>query len=158
MPRNYRVDHDSEQQHPPGHDTADQAKQKVHSTEHAGATVESSSPIHYGHKFAQTQEILHKRAVEHQAKEHEAAEHKAQEVAHTSTAPIGAVGTEAALPPEAVEPSLMSLWSDAQKSIEQVIHAAREAREASIKLARLPWIAGRVVLHDLEGRLGFSRN
>ena len=157
MARSERFDHFTAAKHTPGAEQSEPAKPQhaAHKPEHTpnGHSRHGKPEIHYGHKFAQTEEKLHQRAIEHQEAEKREAEHPSK-----PTAPIGAVpATETPPSSKFPSPALLSLWSEAQRTAQEALQSGRAALAAVYKLGTLPLEAARVVVHDVEGFFSLGR-
>ena len=156
MARSERFDHFTAVKHTPGAEQSEPAKPPgAHRAEHTpnGHSHHGAPDIHYGHKFAQTEEKLHQRALEHREAEKHEAEHPSK-----PTAPIGAVpAAETPAPSIFPSPELISLWSEAQRTSQEALRSGRAALAAVYKLSTLPLEAARVVVHDVEGFFSLGR-
>ena len=163
MARSERFDHFTAAKHTPGAEQSEPAKahHPAHKPEHSpnGHSHHGTPEIHYGHKFAQTEEKLHQRAIEHRQAEQLEKEKEAVKAA-ASTAPIGSVPAPEVAPAPAAFPSpaLLSVWSEAQRTAQEALRSGKAALAAVYKLGTLPLEAAKVVAHDVEGFFSLSRS
>lgn len=131
MPRSYSFDHFTATKQSVGRSgSPEQAKQQYLESELSKHQSGGHGGVHYGHRFAETQEKLHERA----------------EASHSETK---AEAVPEASPPKRADPSpFLQLWEEANTATKTVLHAVREGRVATFRLIRLPLDAARLALRE----------
>lgn len=154
MPVSYRYHSYSPQKPTPSRKLRARAKQQLTESELASHHTASEEGLHYGHRFAETEERAHERA-------HERAEHPRpapkmsrpqQQREERRGMPIGALPEteEPIAQPDTLleagrEPRVNDLVSEAMRNVQQFTSAIRDLGEASVRLARFPLDAARAL-------------
>jgi|GEM_PF-4687052 len=164
MAESYRFHAYSPQRKDPGRRLRAKARQTLAESEQAPGHL-ANAPLHYGRRFAETEDRSQERASEERASEERTPERRAsaEQPAAAGTkgapswsrkgrgAPIGALPQteEADKRPEAqldgAAPPLDALVSEAMRNVEALTSAIRDVGGSSLRLARFPWDAARAL-------------
>jgi hypothetical protein len=147
MAESYRFHAYSPQRKDPGRRLRAKARQTLVESEQAPGHL-AGAPLHYGRKFAETEDRSQERASQERGSEERGSEGWSR---RGRGAPIGALPPteETEQRPEAqldgASPPLNALVSEAMRNVEALTTAIRDVGGSSLRLARFPWDAARAL-------------